>query len=219
MNILKDVFDREILKYTFLPFLISIIFWAVVFFIFKDTINSFIFSFISHLPFSQNLENFISDIGSFVVIGILYYFSVISTLGVFSSFFIDKIVLRINEKHYNCPVRNTNFQDILKGVLLSLKSFLIYFVIFIFTFFLLFIPIVNIIYEMFLLTILNKKPLIFDGSYLFLEPERIEKEDKFKINLLVFLSSVIYFIPFISLFGYTFQLILMTHFVLKKCKG
>lgn len=57
---------------------------------------------------------------------------------------------------------------------------------------------------MFLLTILNKKPLVFDSSYLFLEPEKIEKENKWKINLLVFFSTFIYFFPFVSLIGYTF---------------
>jgi uncharacterized protein involved in cysteine biosynthesis len=219
MNVIKDFFDKKILKYTFLPFLISIIFWAVIFLVFKDFIYSFIFSYISHLPFSNAINQLLSGIGSGIVILVLYYFSVISTLGVFSSFFIDKIVLRINEKYYNCPVRETKLKDNVKGIWISLKTFFIYFIVFVFTFFLLFIPVINIIYEMFLLTILNKKPLVFDSSYLFLEPEKIEKENKWKINLLVFFSTFIYFFPFVSLFGYTFQLILMTHFVLKKCKG
>jgi uncharacterized protein involved in cysteine biosynthesis len=219
MKVMKDLFDKKILKYTFLPFVISIIFWGIIFLVFKDFIYSFIFSYISHLPFSNTINGILSGIGSGIIIFVLYYFSVISTLGVFSSFFIDKIVLRINEKHYKCEVKKTTLKDSVKGVWVSLKSFLIYFIIFIFTFFLLFIPVINIIYEMFLLTILNKKSLIFDSSYLFLEPEKIEKENKWKINLLVFFSSLIYFIPFVSLFGYTFQLILMTHFVLKKCKG
>jgi uncharacterized protein involved in cysteine biosynthesis len=216
---LKDFFDKQILKYTFLPFIISIIFWAIIFLVFKDFIYNFLFSYISHLPFSNMINQILSGIGSGIIILVLYYFSVISTLGIFSSFFIDKIVLRINEKHYNCSVKEAKIKDSLKGILISLKSFLIYFIIFIFTFFLLFIPIVNIIYEMFLFSVLNKKPLVFDSSYLFLDPEIVEKENKWKINLLVFFSSLVYFIPFVSLFGYTFQLILISHFVLKKCKG
>jgi hypothetical protein len=67
---------------------------------------------------------------------------------------------------------------------------------------------------MFLLTILNKDPLVFDSGYLF----GIEVDD-FKLKLIVFVSSLIYFIPVISLVGYSIQLIFVTHYVLKKCKG
>jgi len=218
MNLLKDLFDKEILKYTIFPFIISIIFWGIVFFIFKDFIYAFIFSYVSHIPFSKNFQEILSDTTSSIIIIVLYYFSVISTLGIFTSFFIDKIVLRINEKYYHCDIKETELKDSLNGIWVSIKAFLIYFIIFIFTFFLLFIPVINIIYELFLLTVLNKKPLIFDSSYLFIDAKEIEK-DKLKVNLIIFFSSLIYFIPFISFFGYTFQLILVTHLVLKKCKG
>jgi uncharacterized protein involved in cysteine biosynthesis len=219
MKALRDFFDKEILKYTFLPFLISVVFWGVVFFVFSDDIYSFLLSYIQHLPFSSSIENFLSGLGSFLVIAIFYYLAVISTLGVFSSFFIDKIVLRINEKHYGCEVKNESFKESLKGVLISLKSFFIYLILFVFTFWLLFIPVVNIFYQMFMWSVLNKKPLVFDSSYLFLDYKEVEKRLNFKIWILVFLSSFIYFIPILGLFGYTFQLIIITHLVLNYCKG
>jgi uncharacterized protein involved in cysteine biosynthesis len=218
MNLLKDLFDRKILKYTLLPFILSIIFWGIVFFLFKNLIYTFINSYILYLPFGEKLQDILSAIGSGIVIFVLYYFCVISTLGVFTSFFIDKIVLRINKKHYHCEIKEAKLKDSIKGIWIGLKSFFIYFIIFVFTFFLLFIPIVNIFYEMFLFTVLNKKPLVFDSSYLFFNPEEIEKKYKIRIFLLVFLSNLIYFIPIVSLFGYTFQLIIMAHFVLKQCK-
>ncbi|WP_457564304.1 EI24 domain-containing protein [Caminibacter sp.] len=219
MKILEDLLDSKILKYTFLPFLLSIIFWGVVFFIFSDDIYQFLLSYIQHLPFSSSIENFLSGVGSFIVIALFYYLAVISTLGVFSSFFIDHIVLRINEKHYNCPAKTPTFKDTLKGVFVSIKAFLIYLVLFVLTFWLLFIPVVNIFYQMFLWSVLNKKPLVFDSSYLFMAPDDVEKKANIKIWIAVFLSSFIYFIPFIGLFGYTFQLIIITHLILKLCKG
>jgi uncharacterized protein involved in cysteine biosynthesis len=217
MGVFSDFFDKKILKYTFLPFLLSLIFWGVVFFFFKDFIYDVLNVYLAKIPyFGDKVSEVLSAIGSGIVIFLLYYISVISTLGIFSSFFIDKIVERINEKHYNLPKRNVTFKDTVKGVLIALKSFFIYFVIFIFTFFLLFIPIVNIFYQMFMWSVLNKKPLVFDSSYLFTQPEEIEEKYNIKIWTLVFFSSLIYFIPFVSLFGYTFQLILMTHFVLNN---
>jgi len=219
MQALVDLFDRKILKYTFLPLFMSLFFWGVVFYIFSDEIYEFILMYLSHIPFGESIKNIVAAIGSGIIIAIFYYLLVISTLGVFSSFFIDHIVLRINEKHYNCPTRKPTLKDMIEGVKVSIISFLIYFVVFIFTFFLLFVPVVNIIYQLFMWAILNKKPLVFDSSYLFMDPKEVERELGAKIWVVVILTSFIYFIPVLSLFGYTFQLIFVTHLVLKYCKG
>ena len=219
MKFIEDFLDSKILKYTFLPFLLSMIFWGVVFFLFSDKIYSFLLGYIQHLPFSSGIESILSGLGSVIVIAVLYYLAVISTLGIFSSFFIDHIVLRINEKHYGCVAKKPTFKDTLKGIAVSLKSFFIYIVLFIFTFWMLFIPVVNIFYQMFMWSVLNKKPLVFDSSYLFMEPSEFEKAANIKIWILVFISSLIYFIPVLGLFGYTFQLILITHAALKYCKN
>jgi len=219
MNIIKDMFDKKILKYTILPFIIDLFFWLVIFLFFSNNIIEFLKTIALHLPFGEKIENIIANIGGIILIIVLYYLAVLSTLGIFSSFYIDKIVLRINELHYNCEIKNTNLKESLLGVLVSLKSFIIYLIIFIFTFYLIFIPIVNIIYQMFMMSILNKKPLAFDSSYLFFNPKEIEKKYNFDIWWRVFLSSFIYLIPFLSLFGYTFQLVIIANYLLNKCKG
>ncbi len=207
---LKDLFDKEILKYTFLPLLLSLGFWGIMFFIFGGNILNFFAYLSTYLPKGDEISNFIKEYGWSVLI-FLWYLGVISTIGLFSSFFIDKIVLRIN-RHYNCPVKKVNFKDTLKGVFISLKAFFIYLIIFMFTFWMLFIPVVNVVYQLFMWSVLNKAPLEFDSTYLF----KIKPNKNF---FLVFITSLIYFVPFLSLFGYTFQLIFMTHYNLKKgCK-
>jgi len=218
MNAFKDLFDGKILKYTILPFFIDLIFWLIVYWFFSDKIISFFVNLLNYLPFGEKFSQSIGSIGGVLLTVLFYYISVISTLGIFSSFFIDKIVLRINEKHFHLPIKKASFKDTLKGIYISLKSFFIFLIVFIFTFYLTFVPIVNVFYQMFMLSILNKKPLVFDSSYLFFEPKEIEKKFNFKIWLLVIITSVIYLIPIISLFGYTFQLIFLAHFVLKKIK-
>lgn len=219
MNIIKDFFDKKILKYTILPFLIDLIFWFFIFLFFSHNIISFLEGIVTNLPFGVKIEEIIANIGGWILIIVLYYVAVISTLGVFSSFFIDKIVERINELHYSCKKRDVSFKDTIKGIFIAFKSFFIYLIIFIFTFYLLFIPIVNIFYQTIMMSILNKKPLVFDSSYMFFEPKEIEKKYNFEIWWRVFLTSFIYLIPFVSLFGYTFQLIVITNFVLNKCKN
>ena len=218
MNTIKLLFDKKILKYTILPFLIDLIFWFFIFLFFHNSIISFLEGVVSNLPFGSKIENILANVGGWILIIVLYYVAVISTLGIFSSFFIDKIVLRINE-FFNCPLRNAGFKENIKGILVSIKSFLIYLIIFIFTFYLLFVPIINIFYQMFMMSLLNKKPLVFDSSYLFFDPKEVERKHNLRIWLLVFLTSFIYLIPFISLFGYTFQLVIISNFILSKCKG
>lgn len=218
MKILMDLFDKKILKYTLGPLFLSLIFWGVIFFFFGDNLLNLAASYSQHFPYGETIAKIVNSAGWIVLI-LLYYLLSISTLGVFSSFFIDKIVLRINEKHYHLEVRKTDFKDMLKGLYTSFKSFLIYILIFVFTFWVLFIPIVNIFYQLFMWGVLTKKPLVFDSSYLFFNPNEIEQNLGIKGWIVVLLTSLIYFIPFISWFGYTIQLIFMTHLVLKKCKG
>ncbi|NPA11600.1 MAG: thiamine monophosphate kinase [Epsilonproteobacteria bacterium] len=210
MKILNDLFDREILKYTFMPLGLSLLFWAVVFWLWGDDVINFVASLAQNLPYSDKIVSLIQS-SSFLVLGGLYYLLSISTLGLFSSFFVDKIVLRINQKHYNCPVKEAGFKDTLRGVVVSLKALFLYFVIFIFTFWMLFIPVVNVVYQMFMWSILNKAPLEFDAGYLF----DVEKKG---IWWIVFLTSAVYFIPLLSYFGYSFQLIFVTHYILRSCK-
>ncbi len=218
MKVFADLFDREILKYTLLPLFLSLLFWGIVFFFFGDDIITFLGSYVENVPYGNKISDFIHGAG-WLFLAVLYYLLSISTLGVFSSFFIDKIILHINEKHFNCKPRKVSFKDIFYGFWISLKSFFIYFIIFIFTFWILFIPVVNIFYQLFMWSILNKKPLVFDSSYLFFDPIDMEKELGIKAWMVVFLTSVVYFIPVISWFGYTIQLIFMAHIVLKRCKG
>jgi uncharacterized protein involved in cysteine biosynthesis len=205
------LFDIEILKYTFLPLILSLVFWGIIFFAFGDDLIEFIASFSSHLPFGEQISIFIHSTG-WIALSVVYYILSISTLGVFSSFFVDKIVSRINKKHYNCPVREVSFKDTLEGVKVSIKAFLVYIILFIFTFWLLFVPVVNVFYHLFMLTILNKAPLEFDSTYMF------DIKEKKNILWVVFLTSIIYLVPVLSWFGYTLQLIFITHYVLRSCR-
>ncbi len=215
MNIIKDLFSSKILKYIVAPFFISLIFWGIVFYFFSDNIINLVMFYISFLPFGDSVNKIIANIGSFIILVFLYYQLVIISLGFFSSFFVEKIVKYINDKYYHFPEKKIN---IIEGVKFSLKGMVQFLLIFIFTFYLLFIPMVNIFYQLFLWSIANKKALLFDSASLFCDYKKIEKKYNINIWILVFITSIIYFIPIISLFGYAFQLIIVTHFILKRCK-
>jgi len=212
---LKDLFDSKIIKYSFAPLLLSILFWGAVFYFFADDIINLIHAYISYLPFGGSINTILTSIGGTIVLAILYYELVILSIGVFSSFFVDKITSRINEKYYRLPEKKTS---LLEGIWVSIKGMLNFLIFFILTFYLLFVPVVNIFYQVFLWSLAIKKPLVYDSSALFCDYKEIERKHNVKIWALVYLSSFIYFIPLLSFFGYTLQLIIMTHFSLSQCK-
>jgi len=209
-----DLLDSKIIKYSFAPLFLSILFWGIVFYFFSDNIVNLVYSYISYLPFGESINNILSSVGSTIVLMFLYYEAVILSIGVFSSFFVDKITKRINEKYYNLPVKETS---LIEGIWVSLKGVLNFLIFFISTFYLFFIPVVNIFYQVFLWSLAIKKPLVFDSSALFCDYKEFEKQNNLKIWSLIFVTSFIYFIPLLSFFGYTLQLIIMTHYVLNKC--
>jgi len=218
MNLLKyvitDLFDLKIIKYSLFPLLISIVFWGIVFYFFSTDIVGFIHYYVSYLPFANTVNNILTNIGSTIVLIFLYYEMVILSMGIFIAFFVDKITGRINEKYYHLGIRKISLSE---GILVSVKGFIYFLLFFILTFYLFFIPVINIFYQVFLWSLAIKKSLVFDSTALFCDYKTFEKKQNLKIWTLVFITSFVYFLPVISLFGYVFQLIIMTHFVLSQC--
>ena len=154
MNIIKDLFNTKILKYIVAPFFISLIFWGAVFYFFSDNIVNLVMLYVYFLPFGESVNKFIANIGSFIILFFLYYQLVIISLGFFSSFFVEKIVKYINNKYYHLPEKKIN---LIEGMIVSLKGMVQFLLIFAFTFYLLFIPIIYIFYQLFLWSMLIKK--------------------------------------------------------------
>jgi len=213
--ILNDLFDREILKYSLLPLFISVVFWGVVFYVFSGDIEHLILSYLSHVPFGESIKSLLAKIGTGLVLVVLYYEAVIVSISLISSFFVDKVVLRINEKYYNLPTKEVPLID---GIVVSLKGVFYFLLVLIFTFYFFFIPVVNLFYQAFLFAISSKKPLIFDTVSHFCDYKKFEKKHNLPLWVIVYLTSFVYFIPIVSLFGYTLQLIVVSHYSLKKCK-
>jgi hypothetical protein len=177
---------------------------------------SFIHSYVALLPFGESINNILSSVGSTIVLMFLYYELVILSIGIFSSFFVDKITSIINEKYYNLPERKTS---LIEGIWVSIKGVINFVIFFVLTFYLLFVPVVNIFYQVFLWSLAIKKPLVFDSTALFCDYKEFERKNNLKIWAIIFFTSFIYFIPILSFFGYTLQLIIMTHFSLSRCKN
>jgi len=58
---IRDIFDKEILKYTFLPIVMSLLFWGIVLIFFGDNLIELLKNFSQNLPFSDKIISLIEN--------------------------------------------------------------------------------------------------------------------------------------------------------------
>jgi len=218
INSIKDLFDKTILLSSLIPIVISAIFWGVVFFIFSDSIHSGIIYLVSHIPFIGD-SNFVANIVEAVGGIFVYYQLLIITSVMIVGVIADQIVDRVNEKYYN--LEKQGFGSLAGSIFISLKQnaiFIILFIIFLPT---MFVPLLNILVNLFLWAVLIKKPLFYDSVSMYASKEEFEKlqnSNKTMTLIITFISASFFLIPVIGIFVYIIQLLVFTHFNLKRLK-
>jgi len=131
----------------------------------------------------------------------------------------DKIVDRINEKYYH--LKKHGFGSFLGSMGITLKYNLIFFVLLIIFLPAMFIPGLNIFVNVILWIILIKEPVFYDSVAMYAskkEYQSLKSQNKTTTFLIAFLSSLLFLIPVIGVFVYIVQLLLFTHYNLKRLK-
>ena len=157
---LKDVFDKEILFVSLIPIIVAALFWGIVFFIFHTQINSFFTYIADHIPFisdSNWIKNIIETIGGIFI----YYELLIITSVMIVGIIADKIVDKINKKYYN--LEKKGFGTLFGSLSISLKQNIIFILLFLVLIPVMFIPMLNILANLILWTILIKEPMYYDS--------------------------------------------------------
>jgi len=218
INSIKDLFDRKILFTSLIPIIVAAIFWGIVFFVFHSQINGFFVYLTNHIPFISGAEwikNIIEAIGGIFI----YYQLLIITSTMIVGIIADKIVDRINEKYYH--LKKEGFGSFLGSMGITLKYNLIFFVLLIIFLPAMFIPGLNIFVNVILWMILIKEPVFYDSIAMYASKEEyqlLKSQNKTTTFLIAFLSSLLFLIPVIGVFVYIAQLLLFTHYNLKRLK-
>jgi len=82
-----------------------------------------------------------------------------------------------------------------------------------------FIPMLNILANLILWTILIKEPMYYDSIAMYAtkdEYKQLQKNNKLKIIIIAFLSASLFLVPLFGVFVYVLQLLIFTHFNLSK---
>ena len=218
INSIKDIFDRKILFTSLIPIIIAAIFWGIVFFVFHSQINGFFVYITNHIPFISGVDwikNIIEAIGGIFI----YYQLLIITSTMIVGIIADKIVDRINEKYYH--LQKNGFGSFTGSLLVTLKYNLIFIILFIISFPSMFIPGVNILVNIILWVILIKNPIFYDSIAMYatkMEYEKLKQNQKTTTLIIAVLSATLFLVPVLGVFVYVIQLLLFTHYNLKRLK-
>lgn len=204
----KDMLSSSVLLFVMKVTLISLLFTAILLWFFGDSLNGFIAGYLSWIPWE-----WLRTTGVTLASIAFSYMIFIITLSIVTSIMIEPLLITLAKKHY--PEKKViGAPNITTSITLSLKSALILLVIFLFSFPLMFIPLLGAVYVLWLWSILLKAPTIYDVGSLFIESKKELKEKTKKTTVLSMVAAAFNYIPVLNIFAPVFAQILFLHQIL-----
>jgi len=209
----KDIFSSTVIFFVAKITLISIAVTALLIWLVKDTLTHFIVGYLSWIPWE-----WLQTSGASVATVAIAYMLFILVLSIITSLMIEPLLIQLAKKHYpDSPVVGT--PKISTSILLSLKSGFIFLLLFLFTFPVMFIPLVGAVWMLWLWSILLKAPVIYDVSALFITDKEEVKEKTKKSTIIAMIAAGFNYIPVLNIFAPVFAEILFLHHMLHKPQG
>ena len=219
LNAFKDLFNKKILLTSLIPIMIAAVFWGVVFFIFHTNISQFVSYLVSHIPFIGDkswVHSLVETVGGVLI----YYELLITTSIMIVGIIADKVVDEVNDKHYHLEKRG--FGSTIESIFISLKQNILFFGLFIIFIPAMFVPVLNVFVHLFLWSILIRKPTFYDSVSTYATKDEfntLQNTNKPTMMIITIISASLFLIPVVGIFVYILQLLMFTHFNLKRLKG
>ena len=206
----KDIFSGAVLIFVLKVTLISLGMTAMLLWLVSSSLNSFVISYLSWIPWE-----WVQTSGAAVASVAISYMIFIIMISIVTSFMVEPLLIKLAKKHYP-DAKVVGTPNITTSLLLNLKSAMTMFILFIFTFPLMFIPLLGAVYMLWLWSILLKKPTIYDVSSLFIANKEEVKSKTSKSTMLAMIAAGFNYIPVLNIFAAVFAQILFLHKVLGK---
>lgn len=206
----RDIFSPTVLFFVLKITLISVAITAALIWMFSSSLNAFIASYLSWIPWEWAQ----STGASIASVAIAYSLFVI-TISLVTSFMVEPLLIKLANKHYpDVPVVGS--PNISTSIFLSLKAALIFLILFMFTFPMMFIPFFGAVWILWLWSLLLKEPTIYDVSSLFVANKNDLKITRKKSTLFAMVAAGFNYIPIINIFAAVFAQILFLHYILEE---
>jgi len=206
----KDILSPTVLLFVFKVTLISLAITAAVLWLMGGSLNGFVSGYLSWLPWE-----WLQTTGASVASVAIAYMLFIITISIVTSFMVEPLLISLAKKHYP-ETQVIGSPNITTSLILSLKSAMIFFILFMFTFPIMFIPLVGAVYMLWLWSILLKAPTIYDVSSLFISDKKEIKARTKKSTILAMIAAGFNYIPILNIFAAVFAQILFLHHILGK---
>lgn len=204
----RDIISPTVLFFVIKITLISLGVTAVLLWFFAGTLNAFISSYLSWIPWE-----WVQTTGASIASVAIAYSLFVITISLVTSFMIEPLLIKLAKKHYP-ETKVVGSPNISTSILLSLKSAAIFLILFLFTFPIMFIPLVGAIWILWLWSILLKEPTIYDVRSLFIEDKTEVKIKTRRSTLLAMIAAGFNYIPVFNVFAAVFSQILFLHYIL-----
>lgn len=209
---LQDMLSKEVilfvLKIGFISFVLTMLLtWSL-----WGVFTGFVASYLSWIPWE-----WLQTSGASVASVLVSYMLFIIIVALLTSLYSEKLLINLAKKHYP-SVNVVGSADITTSILLTLKASIVFFLLFIITLPLLFIPLFGQVVVLYLWSILLKEPTIYDVGSLFISDKSILKEKKKKTRLLAMIAVLFNYVPVLNIFAPVFAQILFLHHLLKEEK-
>ncbi len=207
---LQDIFSPEVLKFVIKIGGGAFLLTAIALYFAWGALSAFITSYLSWIPWE-----WLQTTGASAATLALGYMIVIMVISLMTSLYIEPLLIKLAKKHYpQAPVVGSPNVGISVG--LSLKAGVVFLLLFMFTFPLIFIPIIGQVYMLWLWSILIKAPTTYDVSSLFIADKQQIKAKTKKATLIAMIASLFNYIPLLNVFAPVFAQILFLHYILGK---
>jgi len=207
---LQDIFSKEVILFVLKIGFGSIMITGVFIYLFWSTLSSFITSYLSWIPWE-----WLQTTGAGAATIALAYMLIIIMISILTSLYVEPLLIKLAKKHYpNAKVVGS--PNISTSVYLSIKSGLIFLILFMFTFPIIFIPIIGQVYILWLWSIIIKEPTAYDVSSLFIADKKIAKEKRKNSRTIAMIASLFNYVPVLNIFAPVFAQILFLHNILGK---
>ena len=213
---LQDIVSKDVISFVLKVGFGSILLWIILLWASWDLYAGMIATYIQKIPFVGSWEWFQSS-GAFLTALILGYMLIIITISIFTSLYSEPLLIKLAKKHYP-NISIVGSPNITTSVILSIKAGFIFLLLFLFTFPLIFIPILGQIWMLWLWSLLIKEPTAYDVAPLFIADKKKVKEKTKKSGIIAMIASLFNYVPVLNIFAPVFAQILFLHNILGKEK-
>jgi len=209
---LRDIFSKDVILFVIQIGVAAIALSIAFVWYFWEGLSNFIASYLSWIPWE-----WLQTSGAKVITFASAYMIFIIIVSLLTSLYSEKLLIKLAQKNYP-QVNVVGSIDIPTSIMSTLKSSLLFLVLFILCIPFLFIPILGQIVMLYLWSVLIKEPTTYDVGSLFIVDKKTIKEKTKKTRILAMIASLFNYVPVMNIFAPIFAQILFLHHILGKEK-